>query len=255
MTEISWPWTRAILVGASSGIGQAMARALVARGCTVALAARREERLTAIASDLNSGRERPAARVYVHDVRDTAGVETLFQQMTTDLGGLDLVVYAAGIMPLVQKDEYPTAADIATIEANFSGAVAWLNQAAFRFSRARAGTIVGISSVAGDRGRRGNPVYNATKAALNTYLEALRNRLATRGVTVLTAKPGYVRTELIEDRPIPRFIPVADPDDAAMQILDAAAAGRRVAYVPPWWRWVMQAVRLVPAALFERLNV
>jgi decaprenylphospho-beta-D-erythro-pentofuranosid-2-ulose 2-reductase len=254
MTETAWPWSRAVVVGASSGIGEAMARQLATRGCRVALVARREDRLATIRDDINRDRDAGSAEIFVHDVRDTEAVESLFQEIATMLGGLDLVVYASGIMPRVRPDEYPTDRDIETIEVNFGGAVAWLNQAAMRFERAGAGTIVGVSSVAGDRGRRRNPVYNATKAGLNTYLDALRNRLAIKGVTVLSARPGYVRTALIEGLKLPRFVPVPEAPLVATQILDAAALGQRVVYVPSWLRWVMLLVRAIPAPIFERLN-
>jgi NAD(P)-dependent dehydrogenase (short-subunit alcohol dehydrogenase family) len=207
----------------------------------------------AAAIDAQAGGE--SALTFVHDVRDVQAVPDLFQEIATRLGGLDLVVYAAGIMPPVGPEEYPTTNDLAVIEANFAGAVAWLNQAANRFGRARAGTIVGISSVAGDRGRLGNPVYNASKAGLDTYLEALRARLARRGVTVLTAKPGYVRTALIEGVALPRSLPVISAERAAELILKAAAEGERVAYVPGWWRLIMTVVRAIPAPIFERLNL
>lgn len=218
------------------------------------MVARRLDALDAIAAHIN--RTGPGqASTYAHDVREVERVDALFQEITTALGGLDLVVYSAGVMPPIGPQEFPTPVDVATIDTNFTGAVAWLNQAAGRFARAESGTIIGISSVAGDRGRVGSPVYNASKAALDSYLESLRNRLARKGVTVLTAKPGYVRTAMIAESQLPPLVPVATPDDAARQILGAAAARRRVAYIPGWWRVIMLAVRAIPAPIFERLNL
>jgi short-subunit dehydrogenase len=97
-------------------------------------------------------------------------------------------------------------------------------------------------------------VYGATKAALDTYLESLRNRLAVRGVTITTVKPGYVRTDLLEGLQLPAFFPVVSPQQAAQEILAGAAAGKRTVYVPPWWRFVMMAIRAVPSPLMQRLN-
>ncbi len=242
------------MIGASSGIGEAIARQLTATGSDVAIVARRREALEQIAADINRAGNGHALP-YTYDVHDTGGVEALFQEITVALGGLDLIVYSAGILPRVGPQEFPTATDVTTVETNFTGAIAWMNQAAGRFARARSGTIIGLSSVAGDRGRVGNPVYNASKAALDSYLEALRNRLARHGVTVLTAKPGYVRTSMIEGTPIPPLIPVTTPDEAARQILDAAAAGQRVVYIPGWWRAIMLIIRAIPAPVFERLNI
>jgi NAD(P)-dependent dehydrogenase (short-subunit alcohol dehydrogenase family) len=239
---------RAIVVGASSGIGRAIAEALVTDGAIVAVLARRGELLR----DLGDG---DGVLVYEHDVHDTDAVPALFEKIVTRMGGLDLVVYAAGVQPVVGPGEYPTVADLDTIAVNLAGAVAWLNVAAERFSRARDGVIVGIGSVAGDRGRRGNPVYGATKAALGTYLESLRNRLAPLGVTVLTVRPGFVDTAMLRQFPVPPFVPVASPAQAAREILAAAATGKRVVYVPAWWRYVMALIKAIPAPIFERLNV
>jgi decaprenylphospho-beta-D-erythro-pentofuranosid-2-ulose 2-reductase len=249
-----YPWRKAIVVGASSGIGEQIARQLAGAGAQVALVGRREERLQSVCADINRVAGAGRAFAVPHDVRDGGDLSALFQQITGRLVGLDLIVYVAGAMPRLGPQEYPTKADRETIEINFTGAVIWLNEAATRFARAGEGTIVGISSVAGDRGRRGNPVYGATKSALSTYLESLRNRLAVRGVTVTTAKPGYVRTALVEGLALPGMFPVISPEEAARQILAGAAAGKRTVYVPPFWRYVMMAIRAVPGPIMQRLN-
>ncbi len=245
-------WKRAIIVGASSGIGEALARALAADGCRVALVARREDRLRGLAQSLNADSGAGVALAYAHDVTDTPAVPALFETITGDLGGLDLIIYAAGIMPAVGPEEYDTGKDAQTISANFTGAVAWLNEAARRFEKARAGTIVGISSVAGDRGRRGNPVYGATKAALNAYLESLRNRIERRGAFVVTIKPGPVDTPMTRGLKMPGMI---SPEQAAAEILLAAKDKVRVAYVPAKWKPIMAVIRAIPAPIFKYLNI
>jgi len=248
-------WKCAIIVGASSGMGEALARALAADGCRLALVARREERLRALAQSLNAENADAgpgAAWFYAHDVTDTSAVAALFETITHDLGGLDLIIYAAGIMPPVGPEEYDTGKDAEIIAANFTGAIAWLNEAARRFEKAKAGTIVGISSVAGDRGRRGNPVYGATKAALNAYLESLRNRIERRGAFVVTVKPGPVDTPMTQGLKMPGMI---SPEQAAAEILLAAKDKVRVAYVPGKWKPIMAVIRAIPAPIFKYLNI
>lgn len=245
-------WKRAIVVGDSSGIGEALARSLAADGCRVALVARREDKLRALAQTLNDQAEKTLALTYPHDVTETHAVAPLFAQITQDLGGLDLIIYAAGIMPRVGPDEYDAAKDAETIAANFTGAVAWLNEAARRFALAGAGTIVGISSVAGDRGRRGNPVYGATKAALNTYLESLSNRIERRGAFVVTVKPGPVDTPMTQGLKMPGMI---SSEQAAAEILLATKDRIRVAYVPAKWKPIMAVIRAIPAPIFKWLNI
>ncbi|MBV9848706.1 MAG: SDR family NAD(P)-dependent oxidoreductase [Armatimonadetes bacterium] len=243
---------RAVIVGASSGIGEALARRLAQDGCCVALVARRADALCALADRLNSEVKASVACAYPHDVRDIAAVPALFAEIARDLGGLDLIVYAAGVMPRIGPDEFPTAVDADTVATNFTGAVAWLNEAAQRFGKARSGTIVGISSVSGDRGRRKNTVYGATKAALNVYLESLYNQLAVRGVAVVNIKPGPIDTPMTRGLKLPLMIPA---EQAAREILEAARAGTPIAYVPAKWKLVMTVLRAIPAPLFKYLSV
>ena len=242
---------RAIIIGASSGMGEALATQLAAQGMQVALVARREAELAHIQAQLGADR----CYCYVHDVQERDKVPSIFQQIAHDMGGVDLVVYAAGILPDVGLDEYNTALDVEIMNINLLGAVAWLNEAAARFARTGNGTIIGISSVAGDRGRRGNPAYAASKAALTTYLEALRNRLSVKGVTVVTIKPGYVATPMLAGAKISKLFPVIPADRAAREILAAATRKQQVAYVPAVWGPIMGLIRAIPSRLFRRLNV
>jgi NAD(P)-dependent dehydrogenase (short-subunit alcohol dehydrogenase family) len=168
------------------------------------------------------------------------------------MGGIDAVVYAAGVMPDVASDEFDTAKDQQVIEINVLGAVAWLNCAARHFAPLGRGVICGIGSVAGDRGRRGAPVYGASKAALHTYLESLRNRLAVRGVRVVTVKPGPVRTPMLGDKRMPLTV---NADVAAAAIARSLSGGPEVVYVHWLWRWIMLAIRSVPSLIFRKLSV
>ena len=166
---------------------------------------------------------------------------------------MDLVVYASGVLNDGPENEYLTDRDRQTIAINFTGAVAWLNEAAMRFEQVKGGTIMGISSVAGDRGRRGNPMYNATKAALTSYLEGLRNRLARYGVTVTTIKPGFIDTDMVRGKP--GLFWVISSEAAAEQMLRAAMRRTSTAYVPYRWRFVALILQHIPSFLFKRLPV
>jgi short-subunit dehydrogenase len=244
---------RAIVVGASSGIGEAVARQLAAAGTRVALVARRQERLDAIVKGLNqeAGEERAIAAV--HDVGSAAEVPQLLQDLARRLGGLDLVVYAAGVMHRTALDEYDPVKGLEMLQVNLAGAVAWLEPVAERFQRLGSGTIVGIGSVAGDRGRAPSPVYGASKAGLHTYLEGLRNRLRSHGVDVVTIRPGFVDTAMV--RGLGRLPWVIAPERAARIILARARRGVVNAYVPARWRWLMLVVRSIPSFVFCRLKI
>lgn len=249
------PLQRAIVIGASSGTGAALVKRLVLQGYRVAALARREEDLNNLGEAINSNfPDNAEARVlvYQHDVTDYAVIPALFQDIVRDLGGLDLVAYVAGAQPVVAPNEYNFEKDAAMIQVNLLGAIAWLNQAAIRFDRARHGHIVGVSSIAGDRGRVGAPVYNTSKAGLNTYLEALRNRLARRGVTVTTIKPGFVDTRLLANAA--KTFWVISPEDAADQIYLAILRKRSTVYVPRRWGLVGLIIRHIPSSIFRWMN-
>ena len=247
------PWPCALVIGASSGIGAALTEQLVEEGYLVAAVARREAVLAELCRRINeSAGNGTRALYYSHNVTDFADVPALFQRIASDLGGLDLIVYAAAVQPAMEADEYNFEKDAAMARVNFMGAMAWLDQAAVRFQRAGAGHIVGVSSIAAVRGRRLNPGYNATKAGFDTYLEALRNRLTRYGVSVTTIRPGLVDTRLLENAA--RTFWVISPEEAARQIIKAIKRRKHTKYVPGRWGLVALIVRHIPSFIFRRLN-
>jgi len=248
------PRRRAIIVGASSGIGAALARRLANEGYSVALLARREKQLKTLCDGINAASAETRALYYVHNVTDVRAIPDLLQRIIADLGGLDLFVYNTGIQHFVGLDEFNFAADREMIETNLIGALAWLNPVAAMFHSMKAGQIVGISSVAGDRGRVGAPAYNTSKAGLTTYLEALRNRLTRRGVTVLTVKPGFVETDILRAAGAKRTFWVISPDQAADGIWKAIKARKQTVYVPGQWALLMFVIRNIPSIIFRRLS-
>jgi short-subunit dehydrogenase len=251
------PKKRAIVIGASSGIGAAMVRELAHQGYVVAAVARREALLAELCDSINAAAASGAnagnqVMPFTHSVTDFAEVPGLFQKIVGELGGLDLVVYVAGVQPTVAVNEYNFEKDKAMMQVNVMGAMAWLNETAVRFERTGQGHIVGISSIAGDRGRVGSPVYNSSKAALNTYLESLRNRLTRHGVSVTTIKPGYVDTVLLESVAKPFW--VISAAEAARQIMRAVQRKKQTVYVPARWGMVGLVIQHIPSIIFRRLS-
>ena len=246
---------RAIVVGASSGIGAALVRRLAAEGYAVAALARRRGALDELARESADAARASGGRVLVreHDVHDVRSVPALFEELVRELGGLDLLIYAAGIMPEVAADQYDTGLDLDVLAVNTGGCIAWCNPTAELFLSQRSGTIVGIASISGDRGRRGNPAYGTSKAAMSHYLEALRNRLGEYGVHVCTIRPGYVDTVMTSRLPNPFWM--ISPDQAARTILSAARRGANVRYVPFRWTWVGLVIRNIPSFLFRRMSI
>lgn len=241
-----------IVVGASSGIGLAVARRLCLSGRKVAMLARREAELRAQVVTANDVLGREAAYAYVHDAADLDAAEPLFARIEQDLGPVDELHYVAGVMPDVAADEFDLAKDRLQVEVNLLGCIAWGNAAARRFLARKAGCIVGVGSVAGDRGRAGRPVYNASKAGMDTYLEALRNRLWRHGVQVTTIRPGFVATPMTAGLPLKGAIPA---ERAAELILRARDRRTAIAYVPGKWRPIMFVIRNIPSFVFRRLSI
>ena len=240
--------SKVVVVGASSGMGEAMARQLAAAGADVAIVARRQQELERLAAE-RPGKLRP----YVHDVTNVEEVPALFERIEQEMGPVDGLVYASGVMPKLEEGEYAFEKDRAMVQVNLLGAMAWMNQAAARFEAARGGTILGISSIAGERGRRGNPGYCTTKAALTTYLEALRNRCSRYGVNVVTIKPGFVDTAMT--RGLKGLFWLISAEKAAKLSLSLARKGKSgVAFVPSRWALVAFVVRSLPSFIFRKLN-
>jgi short-subunit dehydrogenase len=249
------PRPRGIIIGASDGIGAALARRLCREGYTLALLARSADKLEALCGEINQSVGEDRARYYVHDVSDYEQVPALLRRIVADLGGLDLVAFVAGVnYPPGGIDKYNFENDRRMIEVNLIGAMAWLNPVAEMFQSARSGQIIGIGSVAGDRGRVGNPGYNASKAGFATYLEALRNRLTRHGVHVLTVKPGFVRTAMLEAAQGPT--PFTTTTDRVVEdIWKAIRRRKQVVYTAPIWRWIMLAIQHTPSFIFRRLSI
>ncbi len=242
---------RAVLVGASSGIGAALAARLAAEGYILALLARRQDLLQALCQEINRQAGEMRAFAYPHDVTNTDCIPELFQTLLNDLKRIDLLVYNAGVMPGVTFSEFNFAKDKEMVAVNLLGGLAWLAQAATLFDRMEAGQIVGISSVAADRGRVINPGYNVSKAGFDTYLEALRNRLTRKGVRVLTVRPGPVDTDLSRQVGGLFMVPA---EQVAADIAWAIRKRKQVLYTPRRWRFIMFIVRNIPSVLFRRMK-
>lgn len=140
------------------------------------------------------------------------------------------------------------------IQTNYTGAISILNIIANDFEQRQQGTIAGISSVAGDRGRQSNYIYGSAKAAFTAYLSGLRNRLAKSGVHVMTIKPGYVATQMTAEMELPKPL-TASPEQIAEAIFQGIRKKKNVLYVLWMWRYIMFIIRNVPEFIFKKLNL
>jgi short-subunit dehydrogenase len=243
---------RVVVVGATDGLGKALAAEYASRGSWVCLVGRGAERLEAVRAELS--RRYPDATVtsVLCDLRDRDRIAPAFEEAVASIGHCDLFLYNAGVMHHGDSLTAEPGKDRETMEVNAVAAVEMLGLAANYFREARRGQIAAISSIAGDRGRKGNPAYNASKAALTTYLEGLRNRLFPFGVTVSTVKPGFVGTRMTAGKA--GLFWVSPPEETARIIADRLERRHEVFYVYRRWGLFGLALRHVPRFLFKRFG-
>lgn len=239
-----------LILGANSDIARAIARAYAKAGRELILAARRHERLAADVVDLKV-RHGAAARAVEFDALDVAG-HARFLDTLGELPGT--VVSVVGFMGEQTENERDPEAASLVMRSNYIGPAAILGEAANRMAARGMGVVVGISSVAGERGRARNYVYGSAKAGFTAFLSGLRNRLHGTGVRVITVLPGYVATRMTEGMPTPGLL-TAQPDEVAAAILAAERGRRDVVYVRPIWRLVMAIIRVIPEPVFKRLHI
>jgi short-subunit dehydrogenase len=242
---------KAFIIGATSGIAQALAERLAASGATLFLVGRGREKLDLMACDL---RLRHGARVETLAVtfEETAGHAAIVRRAWEQMEGMDAAFICHGALLDQKKCEQDFNEALRSFQINLLSAVSFAGELANHMEAAGHGSLVVISSVAGDRGRQSNYAYGAAKAGLTAFLQGLRNRLFPSGVRVLTVKPGYVDTPMAAHI---RSLLKISADRAVRDILTATEKGRDVLYTPWFWHPIMLAVRLLPECVFKRLKL
>lgn len=240
-----------LLVGGTSDIGRATVLRYAGAGWRVLLAARNVEAAQRNADDAAA---RTGVPVTVHrlDVLETAGLPAFVDGLPTLPDTVVCVIGELGDQTRAEGDaEHATT----VIRTNFEAPALLMGLFAERFLARGSGTLVGVSSVAGDRGRASNYVYGAAKAGFTAFLSGLRNRLAPRSIRVVTVKPGFVRTRMTAGMKLPPLL-TAEPGEVGEAIFKAAETGRGdVVYVRGIWRIVMTVISLIPEPVFKRLRL
>lgn len=241
-----------LIVGATSAMAEAAARRYAARGDTLFLMARNEERLAALASDL---RIRGAVSVACCTFDATAfdGHALAVQQAIEAMQGMDVALIAHGSLGEQKPCEQNASLALQEFNVNLLSVVSVLTPIANHFEAQGSGSIAVLSSVAGDRGRQSNYIYGAAKGGLSVFLQGLRNRLARRGVQVLTVKPGFVDTPMtaaFKKGPL-----WATPDNVAAGIIRAIDGRKDVVYLPSFWSLIMFIIRNIPERIFKKMQL
>ena len=240
-----------IILGATSSMARAFARALAARGDAVFLSGRDTEDLQAFATDLTL-RGAALAEALAFDARKPDGFAAIIERLERQDGQINAAVFVGSMPDQAAIDADPGLID-GTVTDNFTGPARFLQMLAPVIEARGSGTIVGVGSVAGDRGRLGNYVYGAAKAGFHTYLAGLRNRLTRSGGHVVTVKPGFVDTAMTWG--LEGMFLVAPPEKVASDILKAVHKKRNVIYTPFFWRYIMLIIRSIPEPVFKKMKI
>jgi decaprenylphospho-beta-D-erythro-pentofuranosid-2-ulose 2-reductase len=239
-----------LVLGGTSDIGRATALTFAKEGWTVQLAGRDLEALKREADDV-AARGGTAVTTHHIDILETAS----FPAFIEGLPALpDAVVSVVGLLGEQARAETDIGHAIAIMRSNYEGPALILGLFAERFLSRGSGTIVGVSSVAADRGRASNYVYGSAKAGFSAFLSGLRNRMAKRGVHVVTVKPGFVRTRMTEGMKLPGLL-TAEPAEVAEAIRRGIIDRKNQLYVRPIWALIMFIICSVPEFIFKKTSI
>jgi len=240
-----------LIVGASSAMARAFARLVAEQGASVLLAARDMTDTNRTAQDCLT-RGASCAEALKFDARKPAGFSAICDRLALEDGVLNVAVFVGSMPEQAAIDKNPALIDGVVCDS-FTGPARLLQMVAPLLEARASGTIVGVASVAGDRGRIGNYVYGAAKAGFATYLSGLRNRLTRVGGHVVTVKPGFVDTAMTWG--LDGMFLVASPDMVARDIMTAVTKKKNVIYTPFFWRWIMLIIRTIPESIFKKMSI
>lgn len=243
---------RVVLLGATKGMGRALARRMAERGDAICLLGRNTIDLERSAADLSAHGAAGPVRCVACDLERPETFIPAIDAARRALGGLDRVVVTAGVFASQDELEADPALAERLVRINFSNTVLFCEAAKKALLEEGGGTLCVFSSVAGERGRKPVIIYGAAKAGLTRYLEGLDHKHRADGLRVITVKPGFVKTSMTAGLEPPPF--AGEPDAVAERVLDAIDRGAPVVYAPAPWRLIMAVIRALPRGIMRRVN-
>ncbi|MBX3095609.1 MAG: SDR family oxidoreductase [Fimbriimonadaceae bacterium] len=241
-----------LIVGATSPMARYAAEEFGRRGHDLVLAARDTEELSRLASDLRI-RTGLSVRTVMFNADDEQGIPGWVNEVWESAGPWAGMVYAIGDMgDQLQMENEPTLG-LTVFRRNYTSAAILMGSFGMRLAAQGSGFIVGVGSVAGDRGRRKNYFYGSAKAGFHAFMQGLRSRLVDSGVHVVTIKPGFVDTAMTFG--MNGLFLVGDPREVGRRIAKAAFRPRDVVYIPGPWRWIMLIIRNIPERIFKKMSI
>jgi len=239
-----------LILGAASDMAIAIAKKFASNGYSIQLAARNASRLEIVKSDMDI-RYNCSCKLFEFDA-------VKFETHPAFFDGLDpkpdITICVFGYLGDNEKARRDWKEAQRIIQTNYTGAVSILNIASNYYETKREGMIVGISSVAGERGRQSNYIYGSAKAGFTAYLSGLRNRMFPEDVHVVSVQPGFVYTKMTEGLDLPKLL-TAMPEEVADAVYTAVKKKKNTVYVKWFWRWIMMMIKLIPEFIFKKLKL
>lgn len=246
------PGAKIAFLGATKGMGRALARLMAERGDELFLLGRDATDLARSSGDLEvRGRGGKVGSAHC-DLERPETFAPALDAAEAALGGLDAVVVTAGMFATQERLEQEMDLALQLLQVDFANTVAFCEHARKRLLARGGGTLCVFSSVAGERGRKPVLLYGAAKAGLTRYLEGLDHKFRAQGLRTVCVKPGFVKTSMTDGLKPPPF--AGEPEAVARVVLRAIDRGQPVVYVPPIWRWVMFVIRNLPRAVMRRIG-
>lgn len=252
MTREKEQTMRILILGATSALAHETAKLFARDGAELVLVARSPAKLNAVQGDLQV-RGAQHVETILADLDDLTRHQEIIETALNHFSGFDMVLVAYGTLGNQQICEQSVDATLREFTTNCTSVISLLTLLANYFEQQGHGCITAISSVAGDRGRQSNYIYGAAKGAVTVFLQGLRNRLARKGVAVVTIKPGMVNTPMTAH--MRKGLLFADPKAVARGIYRAMLKRKDVVYLPGYWRYVMWVIRSIPEFVFKKMNI
>ena len=245
---------KAVILGATKGMGRAVARQLAEGGHALFLLGRDAADLATSARDIEirAGRAVNSIGTAACDLEAPEGFAAALDAADAALGGADTVVVTAALF--ATQDRLEAEPDFARrlLTADFANTVVFCEDARRRLLARGGGTLCVFSSVAGERGRKPVVLYGAAKAGLTRYMEGIDHKFHAQGLRAICVKPGFVRTGMTAGLPTPPF--AGEPDGVARDVVRAIERGRPVVYAPGIWRWIMLVIRMLPRFVMRKIG-
>ena len=239
-----------LILGGNSDVGKSIARDFSKLGSNIILTSRKKGQLDSFKSDLEI-RYSIKCDLEFFDVLDFNSHESFYNNLKKKP---DIVISCIGYLDNQERSETSFEESLKSIQTNFTGLVSILNIVSNDFENRKSGIIIGISSVAGDRGRGSNYIYGCSKSGFTSYLSGLRNRLFNSGVKVITVKPGFIKSKMTNHLDLPKLL-TATPDDISNDIINSIKKGKTIIYSKWFWKWIMLIIKMIPESIFKKLRI